>query len=62
MIRTPAAVIVNALVACGFLLWLAWPFSSPKPFPANLGNVEVVARLTEVPEGAVFERELYHYA
>jgi hypothetical protein len=62
MSRSPAAVIGSGLVAIGFLLWMAWPFSSPKPFPANLGNVEVVARLTEVPEGAVFERELYHYA
>lgn len=28
----------------------------------TLGTVEVAARLTEVPEGAVFYRELYDYA
>jgi hypothetical protein len=28
----------------------------------TLGTVEVTARLTEVPEGAVFYRELYDYA
>lgn len=26
------------------------------------GTVEVTARLVEIPEGAVFQRELYHYA
>jgi hypothetical protein len=28
----------------------------------SLGTVEVTARLVEVPEGAIFERDLYHYA
>jgi hypothetical protein len=28
----------------------------------SLGTVEVTARLLEIPEGAIFERDLYHYA
>lgn len=28
----------------------------------SLGQVEVTARLTEVPEGAIFQRDLYDYA
>src|SRR3954463_6435197 len=28
----------------------------------TLGTIEVTARLTEIPEGAIFERELYDYA
>src|SRR5262249_46878698 len=28
----------------------------------SLGTVEVTARLVEVPDGAIFERDLYHYA
>jgi len=29
---------------------------------ASLGTIEVTARLVEVPEGAVFQRDLYDYA
>jgi hypothetical protein len=28
----------------------------------SLGSTEVTARLVEIPEGAIFERDLYHYA
>jgi hypothetical protein len=28
----------------------------------SLGSVEVTGRLVEVPDGAIFERDLYHYA
>jgi hypothetical protein len=28
----------------------------------SLGSVEVTARLVEIPDGAIFERDLYHYA
>jgi hypothetical protein len=28
----------------------------------SLGSFEVTARLVEIPEGAIFERDLYHYA
>ena len=34
----------------------------PDPELANRGNIEVTARLVEIPEGAIFERELYNYA
>jgi hypothetical protein len=46
--------------------------TSPAPVPVtgggedtkvkSLGTEEVTARLVEVPEGAIFERDLYHYA
>jgi hypothetical protein len=32
------------------------------PELARRGHIEVTARLVEVPEGAIFERELYNYA
>ncbi len=28
----------------------------------SLGSAEVTARLVEIPEGAIFEKDLYHYA
>jgi len=34
----------------------------PDPELANRGSIEVTARLDEIPEGAIFERELYNYA
>src|SRR4051794_6638407 len=38
--------------------------SSPSSDPelANRGSVEVTARLVEIPEGAIFQRQLYNYA
>jgi hypothetical protein len=43
--------------------------ASQAPIPAgedpqvkSLGTAEVTARLVEIPEGAIFERDLYHYA
>jgi hypothetical protein len=55
--------ILLALLALAGLAWL-WKPVPPKvaPFPVDLGSVEVVAKLVEVPPGAVFHRELYHYA
>ena len=35
---------------------------SADPELARRGSIEVTARLVEVPEGAIFERELYNYA
>lgn len=32
------------------------------PNVTSMGSIEVTARLTEVPEGAIFKRELYDYA
>jgi hypothetical protein len=54
--------IALAVVAFGGLGWLFVPGPGAPPFPADLGSVEVVAKLVEVPPGAVFQRELYHYA
>jgi hypothetical protein len=58
-----ASLIVGALALLG-LGWFVGTSSSPvaAPFPADLGSEEIVARLMEVPPGAVFRRELYHYA
>ena len=36
--------------------------ASTDPELARRGSIEVTARLVEVPEGAIFERELYNYA
>jgi hypothetical protein len=35
---------------------------SSDPELAKRGSIEVTARLVEVPEGAIFKRELYNYA
>ena len=35
---------------------------SPDPELAKRGSIEVTAKLVEIPEGAIFERELYNYA
>ncbi len=35
---------------------------SSDPELANRGSIEVTAKLVEIPEGAIFERELYNYA
>lgn len=32
------------------------------PNVTSMGHIEVTARLTEIPEGAIFKRELYDYA
>ena len=32
------------------------------PNVTTLGNLEITARLVEVPDGAIFKRELYNYA
>jgi hypothetical protein len=36
--------------------------ASDDPELAKRGTIEVTAKLVEVPEGAIFERELYNYA
>jgi hypothetical protein len=36
--------------------------ASSDPELANRGSIEVTARLEDIPEGAIFERELYNYA
>jgi len=57
-----------ASVLAGFLLSScgqnpsATPVASSDPHLATNGSVEVTARLVEVPEGAIFKRDLYDYA
>jgi len=36
--------------------------AAPDPQLSSRGSVEVTARLVEVPEGAIFKRDLYDYA
>ncbi len=36
--------------------------ASPGPAFGKRGSIEVTARLVEIPEGAIFEREAYNYA
>jgi hypothetical protein len=36
--------------------------ASSDPELAKRGSIEVTARLVEIPEGAIFQRELYNYA
>jgi len=38
------------------------PLVAPDPQLATNGSVEVTARLVEIPEGAIFKRDLYDYA
>jgi hypothetical protein len=35
---------------------------NPDPRLGSLGSIEVTAKLTEIPEGAIFKRDLYDYA
>jgi hypothetical protein len=53
-------------------LFVAGCQTNPAPLAGNgrgedekvksLGSAEVTARLVEIPDGAIFERDLYHYA
>jgi hypothetical protein len=36
--------------------------TAPDPHLATNGTVEVTAKLVEIPEGAIFKRDLYDYA
>src|SRR5215467_9462711 len=36
--------------------------ASSDPELSRRGNIEVTAKLVEIPEGAIFKRELYNYA
>jgi hypothetical protein len=36
--------------------------AAPDPHLASQGTIEVTARLVEIPEGAIFQRDLYDYA
>jgi len=57
------------LVLAGFCVFLSSCAKNPTadrsaldPHLASLGSIEVTARLMEIPEGAIFKRDLYDYA
>lgn len=57
----PALLISAIVTACGPAKDAAQS-TVPDPHFATNGVLEVTARLVEVPEGAIFQRELYDYA
>ena len=65
-LRTSRIVTGNLLIAWGLMAAACAErrggAASPDPELANRGKIEVTARLVEIPEGAIFERELYNYA
>lgn len=66
--RMDRTVVVSLLLAMGLMTTAcanrregaANPSSDPEL--AKRGSIEVTARLVEIPEGAIFKRELYNYA
>ena len=65
--RTGRTVLVSVLLAvalmapaCARKEGAASPDSDPEL--AKQGSIEVTARLVEIPDGAIFKRELYNYA
>jgi hypothetical protein len=65
-LRTTRAVVKALLIAVGLMAAGCGKGSggsaSSDPELAKHGSIEVTARLVEIPEGAIFERELYNYA
>ena len=67
-VRTRRTVVVSLLLAAGLTAAACAErregAASPAPDPelAKRGSIEVTARLVEIPEGAIFQRELYNYA
>lgn len=47
---------------CSGLLLVSCDTAKEDPEMKTLGTIEVTARLVEVPDGAVFKRDLYDYA
>jgi hypothetical protein len=72
MTRTAGANRVSPLTLLALPLLVAGCGTGPRPASTakpgedekvkSLGSIEVTARLAEVPEGAIFHRDLYHYA
>jgi hypothetical protein len=66
--RTSRTVVASLLLAVGLMEaacagrreGAASPGTDPEL--AKRGSIEVTARLVEIPEGAIFQRELYNYA
>jgi hypothetical protein len=67
-LRTSRTVVGSLLLAVGLMAAACAKrregAASPGPDPelAKRGSIEVTARLVEIPEGAIFQRELYNYA
>ncbi len=66
-LRTSRNVSVSVLLglslmaaACATRKGMAGPGADPDL--ANRGSIEVTAKLVEIPEGAIFQRDLYDYA
>ncbi len=55
-----AVVLISA--ACSPSASMGGGTPSSDPELARHGTIEVTAKLVEIPEGAIFERELYNYA
>jgi hypothetical protein len=65
-LRTSRTVVGSLLLALGVIAAACAQrregAESLDPELARRGSIEVTARLVEIPEGAIFERELYNYA
>jgi hypothetical protein len=64
---SPKAVLPLVLIALLGPVSCGRPSGSSPPPPADpqlqsLGTIQVTARLLEIPEGAIFQRDLYDYA
>jgi hypothetical protein len=64
--RFPATMFLWPAIVCVLLTACGRSPSTDKqssdPRLASLGSIEVTAKLAEIPEGAIFKRELYDYA
>ncbi len=64
--RTKRSVLGSLLLAVGLMAAACARrkegAASPDPELARRGSIEVTATLLDVPEGAIFQRELYNYA
>jgi hypothetical protein len=58
--RWAAAALAAAAMCCGSCAHQTRTGEDPKV--TSLGSIEVTARLVEVPEGAIFKRDMYDYA
>lgn len=65
-VRAAATVLQSSVLAMSLMLAGCtenrFGAASDDPELARRGSIEVTAKLVEVPEGAIFERELYNYA
>lgn len=62
LLTTVVLILASFLVACGPKSAAPGAEAAADPHLATNGTVEVTAKLLEVPEGAIFKRDLYDYA